>query len=180
MHLKGSDLYRSKDGKPYNREKFHQAPQEYVCKFDTYAPHTDVLMNGVYWDHAVPRLFEKDAITNKDFRIQVISDVTDDAYGSIPINLGDQSIENPVYGVDKTTFQKTAPYLQSSVDVIAVGNLPNELPRDASRYFGQQLIKFILPDLLKGGSTIIENATIVKNGKLTPTYDYLSDYAAGK
>jgi hypothetical protein len=60
-----------------------------------------------------------------------------------------------------------------------VGNLPNELPRDASRYFGQQLIKYVLPDLLKGGSPIIENATIVRNGKLTPPYHYLQEYAAG-
>jgi saccharopine dehydrogenase (NAD+, L-lysine-forming) len=136
-------------------------------------------MNGVYWDKAVPRLFEKEDSSRSDFRIQVIADVTDDAYGSIPINLGDQTIENPVYGVDRKTFEKTPPYLKTSVDVIAVGNLPNELPRDASRYFGQQLIKYVLPDLLKGGSTIIENATIVRDGNLTPTFEYLQDYAAG-
>jgi NAD/NADP transhydrogenase alpha subunit len=127
----------------------------------------------------VPRLFEREAISHPDFRIQVVSDVTDDENGSIPINLGDQTIENPVYGVDRNTFQKTAPYLSTSVDVIAVGNLPNELPRDASRYFGQQLIKYILPDLLKNGSAVIQNATIVQDGALTPPYHYLQDYAAG-
>lgn len=179
VHLKGSDLYRHKTGKPYNRDEFHQAPQDFFCTFGNYATQTDVLMNGVYWDNAVPRLFEREDISRTDFRIQVIADVTDDAHGSIPINLGDQTIENPVYGVDKQTGEKTAPYLQTSVDVIAVGNLPNELPRDASRYFGQQLIKYILPDLLKGGSPIIENATIVRRGTLTPAYDYLQDYAAG-
>jgi alanine dehydrogenase len=136
-------------------------------------------MNGVYWDTKVPRLFEREAISQPHFRIQVISDVTDDENGSIPINLGDQTIENPVYGVDRNTFQKTAPYLGTSVDVIAVGNLPNELPRDASRYFGQQLIKYILPDLLKNRSAVIQNATIVQQGVLTPPYQYLQDYAAG-
>jgi hypothetical protein len=60
---------------------------------------------------------------------------------------------------------------------MAVGNLPNELPRDASRFFGEQLIKYILGDMLKGGSRIIENATILRNGKLTPHFNYLSDYA---
>jgi hypothetical protein len=60
---------------------------------------------------------------------------------------------------------------------MAVGNLPNELPRDASRYFGEQLIKFILDDLISGGSKIIEDATIVKNGKLTPDYQYMHSYA---
>jgi hypothetical protein len=179
VHLKGSDLYQHKEGKPYSREQFHQAPQDFFCRFGAYARQTDILMNGVYWDTAVPRLFEREDISRPDFRIQVIADVTDDTNGSIPINLGDQTIENPVYGVDKNTFQKTAPFLQSSIDVIAVGNLPNELPRDASRYFGQQLIKYVFSDLLKGGSTVITNATIVGDGVLTPPYTYLADYAAG-
>ena len=60
---------------------------------------------------------------------------------------------------------------------MAVGNLPNELPRDASRYFGEQLIKFVLEDLIKGGSKIITNATIVKKGNLTEQFNYLKEYA---
>ena len=73
--------------------------------------------------------------------------------------------------------KKTAPYLPGSVDVIAVGNLPNELPRDASKYFGEQLIKYILGDLVGEGSEIIERATIVKRGRLTERFEYLKDYA---
>ena len=180
VQLKGSDLYRHKQSKQYNRDHFHQQPQAYECIFPEYISHTDILMNGVYWDKEVPRLFESDAIRQPDFRIQVIADVTDDTNGSVPINLGDQTIEDPVYGVDRLTGKKTAPYQPGSIDVMAVGNLPNELPRDASKYFGQQLIKYVLPDLLKGGSTIIERATIVKKGKLTPPYRYLHDYAMGK
>jgi hypothetical protein len=60
--------------------------------------------------------------------------------------------------------------------MMCVGNLPNELPRDASRYFGEQLIKYVLEDLVKGGSPVIERATMVKNGRLTPHFAYLSDY----
>jgi uncharacterized protein YdhG (YjbR/CyaY superfamily) len=60
---------------------------------------------------------------------------------------------------------------------MAVGNLPNELPRDASRFFGEQLIKYVLPDLVKGGNEIIDRATMLKKGNLTPNYQYLSDYA---
>lgn len=60
---------------------------------------------------------------------------------------------------------------------MSVGNLPNELPRDASRYFGEQLIKYILDDLLKGGSKIIDDATIVEKGKLTENFDYMKEYA---
>lgn len=178
--LKGAELYKHKETGKYNRVNFHEHPDQYECKFLPYAEQTDILMNGVYWDKNVPRLFEKEEVKADNFIIQTIADITDDANGSVPINLGDQSIEDPVYGVDKNTFEKTAPYIPGSIDIMAVGNLPNELPRDASRYFGEQLIKFILEDLIKGGSTIIDKATIAKDGKLTEYYEYLSDYAAGK
>jgi hypothetical protein len=79
--------------------------------------------------------------------------------------------------VDKATLLKTEPYLKNSIDVMAVGNLPNELPRDASRYFGEQLIKHVLEDLVGNGSAIIEKATMVKNGRLTEPYLYLKEYA---
>ncbi len=179
VQLKGADLYAHKDRGTYNREHFHEFPEEYTCLFEHYYPHTDILMNGVYWDTSVPRLFRIAQVSEPDFRIQVIADITDDTNGSVPINLGDQSIENPVYGVDRQTFQKMPAGQPGCVDVMAVGNLPNELPRDASRYFGEQLIKYILPDLLQEGSPVIERATIVKQGRLTPRFDYLSDYATG-
>ena len=74
-------------------------------------------------------------------------------------------------------MEKTAPYLPGSIDIMAVGNLPNELPRDASRYFGEQLIKYVLEDLVANGSVIIQKATMVEEGKLTEHYEYLKEYA---
>ena len=159
---------------------FHQHPEEFECLFGSYSGHADILLNGVFWDTSVPRLFEKEAITHPSFRIVTIADITDDCNGSVPINLGDQSIPEPVYGVDRNTFEKTLPYLPNSIDVMAVGNLPNELPGDASKYFGEQLIKYVLPDLLTGSSEIIEKATIAKAGRLTRNFDYLRYYAAGE
>lgn len=175
--LKGQDLYRHKQTGTYSRIDFHEHPEMYDCIFLPYSEQTDILLNGIYWDKNVPRLFEKEAVQSDTFIIQTIADITDDAGGSVPINLGDQTIENPVYGVDKKTLQKTAPYIPGSIDLMTVGNLPNELPRDASRYFGEQLIKYILPDLVKSGSPVIENATIVSKGMLTEAHQYLKDYA---
>jgi Alanine dehydrogenase len=175
--LKGAELYQHKETGSYNRLHFHEHPEEYTCKFLPYSAQTDILLNGVYWDKNVPRLFEKEDVKKDDFIIQTIADVTDDANGSVPINLGDQSIEDPIYGVDKNTFEKTAPYLPNSIDVMAVGNLPNELPRDASRYFGEQLIKYVFDDLIKGGSNIIDRATMTRKGQLTSHYEYLKEYA---
>ncbi|MBK5271256.1 MAG: alanine dehydrogenase [Bacteroidia bacterium] len=177
--LKGGELYRNLIDGSYNREEFHKHPERYECKFLPYTSQTDILMNGIYWNENAPRLFEKKNVSAENFIIQTIADISDDAGGSIPINLGDQTLEEPVYGVDKNTFQKTAPYLPGSIDILAVGNLPNELPRDASRYFGEQLIKYILDDLVKGGSELIDRATIASNGELTKGYGYLRDYAEG-
>jgi len=176
--LKGGDLYEKKESGSYDREDFHKDPGSYLCRFGPYSAQTDILMNGVYWEKDIPRLFEKEDIQNESFIIRTIADITDDADGSVPINLGDQSIDDPIYGVDIQTFRKTAAYLPGSIDVMAVGNLPNELPRDASRYFGEQLIKHVLEDLLESGSSIIDRATIVSNGSLTAPFEYLKEYAA--
>jgi saccharopine dehydrogenase (NAD+, L-lysine forming) len=176
VHLKGSDLYAHKETGKYNRNDFHANPQQYNCLFTDYISSTDILINGIYWEKNIARLFEMADMKKENFKIQTIADITDDFKGSVPCNLGDNTIDDPVYGVDKTSFEKTAPYLPNSVDVMAVGNLPNELSRDASRYFGEQLIKHVLDDIRLGGSKLIEHATMVNAGKLNEPYLYLKDY----
>jgi len=177
VHLKGADLYCHKKTGKYNREDFHTHPENYGCTFSDFLAETDILMNGVYWEKNIPRLFEMEDLRNKNFRIQTIADITDDTHGSVPCNLGDSTIEDPIYGVDRNSFERTAPYLPGSVDIMAVSNLPNELPRDASRYFGEQLIKFVLDDIRKGGSATIDRAMMLNKGMITPPFEYLREYA---
>ena len=177
IHLKGADLYRHKTTGEYKRDDFHQNSENFICNFKEYIPYTDILINGIYWDKNIPRLFDKEDIQSSSFSMNTIADITDDMYGSVPCNLGDSTIDDPIYGVNRSTFEKTAPYLSDSIDVMAVGNLPNELPRDASRYFGEQLIKFVLNDIRLGGNDIIQRATILKDGKVTPHFEYMRDYA---
>lgn len=176
VQLKGNTLYASNADQGYRREEFHGNPASYHCLFYPYIRHTDILMNGTYWDANVPRLFEKEHLQEEGFHIQTIADITNDTDGSVPCNLGDSTISDPVYGVDKKTFQQTAPYLPGSVDMMAVGNLPNELPRDASRYFGEQLLKHIFEGLVSGDSEVIERATMVKKGQITSLFSYLEAY----
>ena len=178
--LKAGGLYTHKTRGTYGREDFHKNPHEYRCLFHQYTKATDILMNGIYWERAMPRLFEWEDMADKDFRIQTIADITDDKEGSVPCNLGDGTVDNPVYGVDRLTRKRTQPYLPGSIDIMAVGNLPNELPRDASRYFGEQLIKYVLEDLLRGGSRTIEKATMVLKGRLTEPYAYLKEYGGAQ
>ncbi|HEX8460400.1 MAG TPA: NAD(P)-dependent oxidoreductase, partial [Segetibacter sp.] len=179
VHLKGNDLYRHKSNGNYKREDFHQNPKSYRSIFQPYLSQTDILMNGIYWEKGVPQLFTWQDMLAFDFRIQTIADISDDKEGGVPCNLGDSTIENPVYGVDPVSRQVIDPFQKGSVDVMAVSNLPNELPRDASSYFGDQLLKYVMDDLLKGGSTVIERATMVNNGKLCPRYSYLKEYVEG-
>jgi saccharopine dehydrogenase (NAD+, L-lysine-forming) len=174
--LKGADLYQRPLG-GYQRKEFHLHPQDFRCLFRQYLPAADILMNGIYCEERMPRLFAWEDLQRPDFRIQTIADITDDQQGSVPCNLGDASPDDPIYGVDRFSRQKTAAYLPGSVDLMAVGNLPNELPRDASRYFGEQLIKYVLEPIVRGGSDIVERAILVKTGKLTAAYAYLKEYA---
>jgi len=180
VHLKGQDLYVNKLTGMYNRKEFHDHPEKYKCLFKDYISETDILLNGVYWEEKIPRLFEMDDLKNENFRIKTIADISDDRHGSVPCNLGDNTMENPVYGVNRITGTRTVPYMEGSIDVMAVGNLPNELPRDASRYFGEQLIKFILDDLLSNSTKIIQDATIVKDGNLTENFQYMTEYSLGE
>ena len=178
VHLKGADLYESRlNGKKYIRDDFHKNPQNYRSLFAEYLSQTDILMNGIYWEKDIPRLFEMGDLKRESFRIKTIADITDDRNGSVPCNLGDSTITDPIYGVDRNSFERTAPYLPNSVDIMAVGNLPNELARDASKYFGEQLIKFVLDDIRLGGSKIIDKATMVREGKLTEPFKYMKEYA---
>jgi hypothetical protein len=182
--LNGADLFELKttttQSGQYSRDDFHLNPHNYRSKFLPYTFQTDILMNGLYWESGAPRFFEPEDIRDPGFRIRTISDVADDKGGAVPINLGPASIEDPVYGVDRQTLQKTEPYLESSIDVLAVDNLPNELPRDASRYFGEQLIKYVLDELFAPNSVMIDNATIARDGKLGRNFQHLRDWVVEK
>ena len=111
-----------------------------------------------------------------DFNLQVIADITCDVNGSIPCNLEATSIDDPTYGFDPKTFEKTKPFKPGMVDIMAVDNLPNELPRDASDFFGVQFTKNVLPEILEGKTELLQRATIAEGGDLTSTYEYLRDY----
>ena len=177
VHLKGKDLYKRKDNGSYERNDFHNHPENYECLFKEYLPYTKILMNGVYWEKGIPPLFTLEELKDENSVLTTIADITDDAFGSVPCNLGDATSDDPIYGVQLDSCEKCNPYNYNCVDIMAVGNLPNELPRDASRFFGEQLIKYVLGDLVKGGNPIIEKATMLNKGKLTDYYNYLAEYA---
>jgi len=135
------------------------------------------LVNGIYWTADLPRLFEAgDTVDTEKFAPTVIADISCDVEGSVPITYMATSIADPVIGWSRRTLSPCEPFSKESIDVMAVGNLPNELPRDASEEFGEMLLQHVIPELIQGNSRLIDEATIAKGGNLTAHFSYLSDF----
>ena len=176
--LGSEDIFERKSDGEYDRKEFHSNPELYKSCFLKYAEKTDLLMNGVFWSKEIPILFEKNQISDKSFAISVIADISCDVEGSVPITYKATDIYNPTFGVDKNSLEMTEPFLEKTIDVMAVSNLPTELPKDASEHFGNMFSKYVLPELLNSEhSDILHRATICQQGKLNTPFAYLSDYA---
>ncbi|MBK9733208.1 MAG: alanine dehydrogenase [Chitinophagaceae bacterium] len=177
--LNTAQLYESKNGKPFNRNEFHHHPENYTSAFLPFTNVTNIFINAIFWDPKAPVFFSKDDMRRSDFRIKVIADVTCDVNGSVPATIRDTTIESPVFGYNPATEKEDTPYQPQVIDVMAVSNLPNELPREASSEFGDKLIEYVVEELLLENSEIISRATIAKDGSLTQRFQYLEDYANG-
>ncbi len=171
-----------KDGKAFDKKDFYRHPERYESRFAPYYKVSDVMINGIYWDIRAPAFFSAEEMQHDDFQIEVIADITCDIapVSSIPSTLRPSSIENPVYGYDPAAQEETAPYQPHTVDMMAIDNLPSELPRDSSKAFGKQFIDHVLPELLKEHSEVIERATVAENGRLGKHFEYLESYVRGE
>ncbi|MFZ4542567.1 MAG: NAD(P)-dependent oxidoreductase [Saprospiraceae bacterium] len=180
--LHGRHYVRNKKNLPFVKNEFYNHPERFESAFGPYAKVTDVFINAIFWDSRSPQFFSLEEMKSPEFKIKVIADVTCDIApkSSVPSTLKASTIADPVYGYNPQSEKIEAPFQQHVIDVMAIDNLPNELPRDASEFFGNQFIENILTELLHlQDSAIIENATITKDGKLTPMFEYLSDYVEG-
>lgn len=178
-----SDEYnKTKDGGPFEIKEFHSNPIEFEGDFLKYSREADILIAGAFWDPDAPVLFTKEDATKPAFKIKVIADITCDIEGSIPSTLRPSTIDDPVYdysaneGSEQLAFSN-----EDNITVMAVDNLPCELPINASNDFGRQLIDNVLPHLFTGDKEdVIKRATITENGKLTEKYSYLQNFLEGK
>jgi alanine dehydrogenase len=137
------------------------------------------MLNAIFWNERIPRFFSLEDMKARDFKIKVIADISCDINGSIPATMKDTTIEDPVFGYHQLSETIVAPYQSNTIDIMAVSNLPCELPYDASEAFGEQLLKHVLGNLLLNDSEgMIERATIARDGKLMPRFQYLADYVA--
>ena len=180
--LRSSDYNARRDGKVWDTVDFYTHPEEYQSTFYKFSQVTDLLMAAAYWNPAAPKLFTPAEMREPGFKINTIADITCDVNGSIPSTKRASTIQEPNYDYNPQTEElEQAFHNPQNITVMAVDNLPCELPRNASRDFGRQLIDAVFPYLFgEDESGMILRATITKNGKLMPRYTYLEEYARGK
>lgn len=181
VQLHSEDYYVAKDNSPFSAYDFHHHPQNYRCTFSdtgSFASICDMLIHCTYWDPRADILFTKKRMRDPDFRMGVIADVTCDLNGSIPSTVQASTIEDKFYGYDPMTEKVVGAFDKNAITVMAVDNLPCELPRDASDGFGKHLFERVLPSLFgEDKDGLIDRASIVKNGKLSERFEYLREYA---
>lgn len=176
--LSSADYHERKEGGHFNRDEFHRNPEHYQSTFKKFLKSTDILIAGAFWNPKAPVLFTREEMLAHDFRIKIIADITCDINGSIPSTIRASSIPDPLYDYNpETNLDLPAFSNEKFVTVMAVDNLPCELPRSASDEFGRDLIDRILkPLLFEDTEGIIKRGTIAENGKLTAEFAYLQDY----
>ena len=178
-HLSSMDYYQRKDKHSTTKADFYAEPEQYVSTFWPFAQTADILIIGTYWDPRAPSLFTIEETKRKEFSIDLIADITCDIDGASPITKKASTIEDPLYDYHPDS-QKVVPFKPgSAITLMAVDNLPSELPTDASQAFGEQLIDNLFPHLLyHPDHPMIERATITKDGILRPLYKYLEAWVA--
>jgi alanine dehydrogenase len=175
--LKSEDYNRRKSDGGYDQAEFYKYPERYESHFQKFTEVAEILIAAAYWNPASPRLFELAEIAGDDFQISVIADVSCDVHGSVPTTIKSTTILEPVFDIDRTS-QEALPAFgsQTSISVMAIDNLPCELPREASKEFGEQLTEWVIPALLEESAPILERATIARDGDLTLEFMYLTDF----
>lgn len=175
--LSSADYSRRISDGGYSQADFYSNPEGYESNFLRFAEEGEILIAAAYWDPNAPRLFELDDLRSTTFSLSVIADITCDIDGSIPTTRRASTILDPVYDVDRVTAEELPPFgKQNSLSVMAIDNLPCELPREASAEFARQLRDWVIPELEQAHSPILEKATLARDGDLTLEYMYLKDY----
>ena len=168
---------KRKDGGHWDLENFFKHPNDYESTFKPYTKSADLYIACHFWDPKAPRFFDVKDMTEEDYRMKVIGDVSCDIDGPIPSTLKASTISEPIYGFNPFTGKEDDAYKAGNTTVMAVDNLPGEAPRNASVDFGNDLIDNILPPLLGDDvDKIIERASITVNGNLGKHFSYLDDW----
>ncbi len=171
-NLETKDYVESNLNREFDINHFIQYPKEYKSCALHYLKAANVFISAHYWDPASPKIFEKDDLKKLN-DLKVIGDITCDVDGSVPTTIRSSTIENPNFYIDRKTFRET---FDNGLAIMAVDNLPSELPRDSSKEFGDGIVSEVIPYMLNKDDGRILNATITLDGSFLEKYNYLYDY----
>lgn len=174
------DYYELNGTAPESVEAFIRDSAAYSNTFKKFLSKADIYISAHFWDGRSASFFTPEDVKADDFRPRVIADITCDIDGSVPTTLRSSTIQSPIYGYDRYTATEANPFAKDSITIMAVDNLPCEIPADASSGFGYELMQKVLPLFLEEDEqNVLERATIAQAGKLTRYFSYLEDYVAG-
>ncbi|WP_268225452.1 NAD(P)-dependent oxidoreductase [Sinomicrobium oceani] len=175
------DYNKRKDGAKASAEDFYKHPEAYESDFMRFARVTDLYMAGHFYGQGAPYLFTRQDAATSGFKISVVADISCDIDGPVASTIRASTIADPVYGYDRVTGEETDYRKEGAIAVMAVDNLPCELPRDASEGFGDMFMTYVIPAFFNGDQDgVLERARMTFGGKLTERFAYLRDYVAGK
>jgi len=173
---------KRKDGKVGDKFEFYKDPTGYESNFMAYAKQTDFFIAGHFYGDGAPYLFTREDAKHPEFRIKYVADISCDIDGPVASTLRASTIADPIYGYNPETESEIDYKDKKAITVMAVDNLPCELPKDASEGFGEMFLEHVIPAFYNNDKDgILARSKMTTNtGKLTKRYAYLQDYVDGK
>ncbi len=180
VQLDVMDYYRPIDGSESSKSDFYKNPNDYVSDFARFSDVADILIAGHFHANGSTEILTQKMLASNTNKIQVIADISCDVGGPIAATIKASTIADPIYGYlpyENREVEKSHP---ASIWVMSVDNLPCELPKDASEGFGKTFLDHVIPAFFNNDKDgILERAQMTDNGKLTPRFEYLQEYAEG-
>ena len=175
------DYNRRTDGSVFNKNEFFKNPVGYESNFMRFAEVSDMFIAGHFYGDNAPYLFTREDAKHPDFKINLVGDISCDIDGPVASTLRASTIADPFYAYDPQREKEVPFKTKNSITVMAVDNLPCELPKDASEGFGTMFISQVIPAFFNGDKDgILQRAQITTaEGTLTERFSYLRDYVAG-
>ncbi len=172
---------KRKDGLVLTNRDFYNNPSDYESDFMRFAAVTDYFIAGHFFGDGSPFLFTKEDAKKDHFKIRLVADISCDIDGPVASTLRASTIADPVYGYDPATATEVNFKTPSAIAVMAVDNLPCELPKDASEGFGTLFLEHVIPAFYNDDKEeVLDRAKMTSDGKLTKRYAYLQAYLEGK
>lgn len=170
-----------KDGSAFDKKDFYANPQNYNSNFERFAEASDIFMAGHFYGNGAPIILTKEMLASPKCKIKVVADISCDIDGPIACTLRASTIADPNYGYLPSAHKEVDMFHPSAIVVMAVDNLPCELPKDASEGFGEMFLEHVIPAFFNNDANgVLARAKITENGKLTPRFAYLQNYLDGK